>query len=486
MRIRFLNRVVLAACIAAVLSAAPTSAMGAPARLAAHSRLAARVRPAENVLADWLPMGGVVRNTIPAGFCRVYGIPLYAGQTVHFEMYTNGADGHELDLADSDDSHAGTYVASSTSGNPLAIDYIATTVVESGVTYDWSVYEVVLFGPEGSTVPFTLRYTISDPPVTRNVHRVFGADRFATSASTADWAFDATGTVVIATGRNYADALAASALCGSYSAPLLLTDTNQLPSCIANAVTALGANRAFVIGGRKAVSDNVVSHLPAGVTAERIEGGDRFATAAAIAKEVRRHELQLGRAPATNVFLASGRGFADALAASPYAYSQRMPIILTEPTVLPTVSRSAIASLGASNVIVVGGRGTSAAPVVSAEVTSTLPPGVTSERVFGVDRVQTASTLAGFAVARGWASWSQVGIATGYDYPDALGGGVAIGRRNGVLLLIPGLIMPDSTYETLYDHRSDITDCALFGSSNVLTGAMLGWADDALLGNALE
>lgn len=95
--------------------------------------------------------------------------------------------------------------------------------------------------------------------------------------------------VFIATGRNFPDALAGGVLATSRNAPLLTVEKDSIPRATADALTALDPNRIVVFGGRAAVSDAVVARLRAFARADdadevtRIAGGDRHATAAAVA-----------------------------------------------------------------------------------------------------------------------------------------------------------------------------------------------------------
>jgi putative cell wall-binding protein len=61
--------------------------------------------------------------------------------------------------------------------------------------------------------------------------RVAGADRFGTAAAACTEAYeDGTGTVIIATARNFPDALAASGLAGANDACILLVEVDSVPS----------------------------------------------------------------------------------------------------------------------------------------------------------------------------------------------------------------------------------------------------------------
>lgn len=93
-----------------------------------------------------------------------------------------------------------------------------------------------------------------------NVVRVYGDTRYETSSAFADYAVDNLGlsydTIVVATGDNYPDALAASPLAGVNSSPILLVGDDTLTPCVAIniAENADSITTGYVIGGESAVS----------------------------------------------------------------------------------------------------------------------------------------------------------------------------------------------------------------------------------------
>ena len=95
--------------------------------------------------------------------------------------------------------------------------------------------------------------------------------------------------------RAWADSLAAGALAAQTGRPLLLTATDELPASVAAYLEEAGITGMTVVGGTAAVSDAVIAQIEAlGISAERVSGPTRAATAVA---------------------LAARRGFADAAAA---------------------------------------------------------------------------------------------------------------------------------------------------------------------------
>jgi putative cell wall-binding protein len=164
-----------------------------------------------------------------------------------------------------------------------------------------------------------------------SVTRLGGADRYGTAAVVSRAFFGSGASVAfVATGLTYPDALSGGAPAGKSHAPLLLTDPSRLPGATADELARLHPSRIYVLGSPTAVSDTVASQLKSasgGAEIVRLAGSDRYATSAAISR-------QFFSAP-PNAFLATGRTFPDALAATPVAGLSGSPLLLVDPTSVP-------------------------------------------------------------------------------------------------------------------------------------------------------
>lgn len=217
-----------------------------------------------------------------------------------------------------------------------------------------------------------------------------GADRYETSALTSRDVYTDCDTVIIARGDaagQFADGLAASVLAGALKAPVLLTKPDSLPTAIKKEIERLEADKAIVLGGKKAISDNVVSALKKmGLTVERIDGKDRYETAAKIAREADRKGYTI-----SDAFIVNGFATADSLVAGPAAFRDGMPILLVSRDSIPSATKNVLKSLGIERVYIVGGKA-----VVSNSVENSLD-GLTSYsayRLGGADRFETSVKMA--------------------------------------------------------------------------------------------
>ncbi|MBD3782762.1 MAG: cell wall-binding repeat-containing protein [Micrococcales bacterium] len=220
------------------------------------------------------------------------------------------------------------------------------SVVRTEVARPWYERFLVVGGPAtiGSAVHTALA-------TYGQVGSVSGANRVANAAELATSTFTAPVSVVhVASGAAFPDALSAGAAAARVDGPVLLTSPTALPAETRAALTALSPRRIVVTGGPASVSDAVVSALGAyasqGVT--RVAGADRFEVSANLSAATFE--------PGTRVaYLASGLGFADALAGGPQAGLQGGPILLTRPDVLPASVRAELVRLQPRRIVVLGG-----------------------------------------------------------------------------------------------------------------------------------
>jgi putative cell wall-binding protein len=166
-----------------------------------------------------------------------------------------------------------------------------------------------------SAIPASVAATLSSLGYV--VVRYAGADRYGTALAVADALGDPS-TVLLATGTNFPDALAAGPAAASVGGVVLLTAGTVLPQSIAAYLTA-HPGKVYAIGGPAVIADPPATALV---------GTDRYATAAAVATKFFTSPTTIG--------LASGVTFADALAGGALLAHKGGPLLLSDPLVLPT------------------------------------------------------------------------------------------------------------------------------------------------------
>ncbi|MGH9157920.1 MAG: cell wall-binding repeat-containing protein, partial [Acidimicrobiales bacterium] len=139
----------------------------------------------------------------------------------------------------------------------------------------------------------------------------------------------------------------------------------------------------------------------------RIAGPDRYATAAAVSAEL----YPPGVAVA---YLATGAGFADALAAVPAAARAGGPVLLVEPSAVPAATAAELARLRPGRIVVLGGPEAVAPAVIEHLRGLGLGPVTT---VAGADRYQTAAAVSAATFSSGAPA---VFVASGTGFADAV------------------------------------------------------------------
>lgn len=258
--------------------------------------------------------------------------------------------------------------------------------------------------------------------------RIEGPDRFATAAAIAEARFDpdSVDEVYVASGRDFADALAAGPAAAAADAPILLTEPGSLPTATEDAITDLAPGRVTILGGTAAVTATVESALDGLVAeVERLAGETRYETAAEIAADAF-DPGELGR-----VYLATGEGFADALAGGPAAALDGAPILLTTGDALPDATAEQLAAFAPDEVIVLGGSAV-IDPIVTSEAAQAA--GLDEvERRWGPDRYATAAEVAMSSFAPD--SVDAAYVASGEGFADALAAVPAAAAEAAPLLL---------------------------------------------------
>ena len=120
--------------------------------------------------------------------------------------------------------------------------------------------------------------------------------------------------------------------------------------------------------------------MPGGARAvERVQGSDRFITAAAAAGSVDE---------AAVAYVANGTGFADALAGGPAAILDGGPLLLVEADAVPAATSDALAELAPERIVLLGGEG-AIGTAVEQELAAIAP----TSRRSGADRWATAAAV---------------------------------------------------------------------------------------------
>ena len=180
--------------------------------------------------------------------------------------------------------------------------------------------------------------------------RIGGTTRYDTAALIAERVGGTS--VYVVRGDDWTDAAAVSALAAFQHRPVLLTPATALSPAVSNAITALHATSATIVGGTSAVSTPAEHALNVmGVTTTRLAGTDRWATSAAVASSA------VAAGMTGPPWLASGANWPDAISAGPAAAASKGVLLLVAPTTLASspASQTWLAARQSNVIVAVGG-----------------------------------------------------------------------------------------------------------------------------------
>lgn len=263
-----------------------------------------------------------------------------------------------------------------------------------------------------------------EPVNTNEVFRIAGATRYETSFSIADaykekLGVDQFDAVIIANGRNFADALAGSYLANVKNAPIFLY--NNKKSNVADIAAYLKNNlspegQIYILGGTAAVG-NDADILNTDYTVKRLSGADRYETNLIILKEAGITDQE--------ILIATGKTFADSLSAS----ATGRPILLVG-NKLTDAQKEFLSSLNGNQLYILGG--TSA---VSAEMEKEIKAFGNITRISGTNRYETSVLIA----QEFFETPEKAVLAYAKNFPDGLcGGSLAISMDAPLILTATG------------------------------------------------
>ena len=164
--------------------------------------------------------------------------------------------------------------------------------------------EVIIVGGEGS-----VSKNVEKQLKGKKITRIAGRNRYETSTKLAKQLNTRNKGVVLANGDNFADALAAAPYTVQQSKKLVLTNGKELPKGIKK------EDVVEIIGGKKSVNIKGLENV------NRISGKNRYETAIKVAEK-------FGKI--TEIVIADGKNYPDALSSAPLAVKMKTGILLAE------------------------------------------------------------------------------------------------------------------------------------------------------------
>lgn len=201
--------------------------------------------------------------------------------------------------------------------------------------------KVYIVGGEGVVKP-NVEKQVNNLNIT--TERISGQDRYETSLAVAKKIGTSKG-IILATGKDYTDALSAAPIAAKLQMPILLVPKNNMPNYISDSIKSKSIVKTYVVGGSDIISDNVANAFS---NVQRITGKDKYERNVNIIKAFE------DKLDFSNAVLAYSEGFADALSGTAYAALKNSPIVLTGKN--PTgITKDYIKNKNIKNLIVLGG-----------------------------------------------------------------------------------------------------------------------------------
>lgn len=322
------------------------------------------------------------------------------------------------------------------------------TRLTPGKTYYFKVQAV-----DGSNLKSKLSSEASGTPKTGAVTRNVGSKYTLMYKASAQ--FSQVTTAVVASGDAYADALTASSLAGAYDSPLFLIPKAGLTSSAATKLVTelhrLGVKAVVPVGRSDVLPSSALTTLGKSFTVtSRIQGStnDRYSLSGRVAQEVMK---VTGDDFAQTVFLVNGSNMGDAMAASAYAFSQKIPFIFVNPSYPTHVYLPKDVKAKTETAYVLG-----SSKLVSSTTLKAYAFPIAAERIYGYSKYGTAEALAEFAQEQGWVGSSRIAIAGTTDSYSPLLAGIAEGDANVAVLLTGPYSFSEESSEYFYSYGDQV------------------------------
>ncbi len=338
-------------------------------------------------------------------------------------------------------------------GTTISATYKDTTT-EVGKSYYYKVAAVSAKGNEGPMSGVVAVH--KDPVIDADVIRVAGETRYSTALATAEATKESMGVdkfsnIIIASGENFADALAGSYLAKVKKAPIIMTNGSNSADIKAYIDQNMeSAGTIYILGSTATISQSVEDAL-AGYNVKRLSGATRYDTNIAILKEagVKNQEI----------LVCSGAIFADSLSASAVG----KPILLVDNSKgdLTDAQKEFLSAQNISKYYIIGGT-----PTISEELMSKISEYGNVERVSGETRYETSVAIAN----RFFYKPDTAVIAYAENFPDGLSGGPLAMSMNAPLILTKE---GNSRVAEIYVGTNNITKGYILGGANVVDDATI-------------
>ncbi|MDY6230953.1 cell wall-binding repeat-containing protein [Peptostreptococcus porci] len=281
----------------------------------------------------------------------------------------------------------------------------------------------------------------------KKIERIYGKDRYETSARVADSLSNSFEKVIVASGEMFPDALAGSVLTsGKY--PIVLASKDRLDPSVRAKISK--AKEVYILGGSETISSAVENDIKSlGAKVSRLSGMDRYETSVKIAQVTGSKDL----------ILVNGDLFPDSLTASGIALLNNRSILLVKSNEMPQSVKDYIKKINPSSITIIGG---SKSVDDRLEKESKLFTN-NVKRISGRDRYETS-----LEVAKQFTNLKNLVVASGDNFSDALSASSIAGKLKAPILLVDGK-KGTATVDYIEKNKKNIDSIKVVGGPNMVS-----------------
>lgn len=168
-----------------------------------------------------------------------------------------------------------------------------------------------------------------------NLIRISGADRYKTAVQINNYIADQGGTVIVANGKNYPDALSIASYSGKLQYPIVFVEKDVIPEDTKRFLKKYNFKNTIIVGGTSVISEKVQQSLP---NPTRIAGSNRYDT------NIKVNSYFNKGSKISGFIFATGANFPDALSGGVLSNKLGYPLLLVDKNRVLTVTNSYVRS----------------------------------------------------------------------------------------------------------------------------------------------
>lgn len=285
-----------------------------------------------------------------------------------------------------------------------------------------------------------------------NVQRYSGNSRVETAVNVSKDQFSSAKSAILVNQLAFPDALSATVL-SKGTMPVLFAESNKISTDTLNQLKSMGVENVYVLGGEKSVSNSVVNSVKSATNAKvvRINGANRYKTNAQTIKDNVKQTSE--------VVIASGEIYVDALYGVSYANKVNAPVMLVEKNNIPAETLKVLKSLNVTRITIIGGEKT-----ITPKLEKELSDIAVVDRISGSNRYEGSLKVAKEVYGD---KLQTALVASGENFADALVAAPVSQKLDAPILLASKNSIESSIVSYLRDNK-ELANIKVFGGVNAI------------------